>query len=166
MTVKFVGGAVWPEMTAIARRGGPRRAAIAFLGADAPRRLPLAKGDVLIVNASRAALLSHATSPDALATYCKRGVNVFSSPILHAKVVVTRSCAVVGSANASPTSGRMHEAVMVTNDPAVVRAARDFVNALDGLTAVDEAFIDAARVVWDHGRAAGPPGPGRGAART
>jgi hypothetical protein len=105
------GPSPWPHITRAIRTRGPRHAAIAYLGQDAPTLLPLRAGDVLVVNASRAAVRAHATSPAALAHYVAAGVRVLSSPNLHAGVIATRRWAVIGSAGASHSSTISNEAV-------------------------------------------------------
>ena len=89
MGTTFHGPNPWPHITRAIRTRGARLAAIAFLGLDAPELLPLRAGDVLIVNASKAALRAHATSPAILAYYLDRDVRVLSSPTLHANVIAT-----------------------------------------------------------------------------
>ncbi|SEC26858.1 hypothetical protein SAMN04490220_1211 [Rhodococcus jostii] len=61
MGTAFHGPSPWPHITRAIRTRGPRHAAIAHLGQDAPTLLPLRAGDVLVVNASRAAVRAHAT---------------------------------------------------------------------------------------------------------
>lgn len=162
MSVRFVGGDVWPQITKVMTGRGRRRAAVAYLGSEAPRFLPLRKHDVLVANASDAALLAHATSPDALAAYLKVGVRVLSTPTLHAKVIVTPTVAVVGSANASTSSGELDEAVLITDRRETIEAARRFIDGLAQLTEIDENFIAAARAVWARGRGTRLPGVGGG----
>jgi hypothetical protein len=116
---------------------GPRRAAIAYLGEDAPALLPLRAGDLLVVNASRAAVRAHVTSPIALAHYVEAGVRVLSSPNLHANVIATNRRAIIGSANASHSSTIADEAVVVTDDPEVVAAAWTLIDGIDEITEVD-----------------------------
>ncbi len=120
----------------------PRRAAIAHLGQDAPTLLPLRAGDVLVVNASRAAVRAHATSPVALAHYVDAGVRVLSSPNLHANVIATDRRAVIGSANASHSSTLADEAAVITDDPEVVAAVRAFIDDIEEITEVDQTFLD------------------------
>ena len=84
------------------RTRGIRHAAIAHLGQDAPTLMPLRAGDVLVVNASRAAVRAHLTSPVALAYYVDAGVRVLSSPNLHANVIATDRRAVIGSRQRLP----------------------------------------------------------------
>ncbi|CAG7622780.1 Rrf2 family transcriptional regulator [Rhodococcus opacus] len=70
MGTTFAGPNPWPRITRAIRTKGPRHAAIAYLDQDAPTTLlPLRKGDVLVVNASTAALRAHATSPATLTHY-------------------------------------------------------------------------------------------------
>jgi hypothetical protein len=155
------GTRVWAEITDLCRAKGTRRAAIAFLGADAPRLLPLSrKSDVLVVNASKSALASGATNPDALAWYVDRGVRVLSSPKLHAKLVVTSQSVAVGSANASAHSTALDEAAIISDDAALIAGANDFIDNLDDTTVVDETFIKAARKLWKPPKGGGPPGAG------
>jgi hypothetical protein len=160
VTTTVAAGRPWAAITEVCRKKGPRVAAVAYLGNDAPRLLPLQRGDVLVVNASDQALLCHATSPDALQAFVDAGVAVSSSPSLHAKVLATATHAVIGSANASASSTRLDEAVVITDSRAAVNAVRRFVRSLDDTTAVDDNFLDAARAVWARGRQAGPPGAG------
>lgn len=160
MSLRFVGGDVWPQITQAIAGRGQRRAAVAYLGREAPRFLPLRRHDVLVVNASDAALLAHATSPDALDAYLSAGVRVLSTPSLHAKVIVTPKVAVVGSANASTHSGVLDEAVLITDSRETIEAARRFVDGLAQVTPIDENFIEAARVVWARGSPIRLPGVG------
>jgi hypothetical protein len=152
--IEFVSGDVWPAITKACRTRGPRSAAIAYLGGRAPELLPLKAGDVLVCDAGDSVLLGHGTSPDALEAFVKRGVDVWSCPGLHAKVLVTATCAVVGSANASENSTGLDEAVIVTDSRAVLASAATFIRQLGGSTRVDALFIDAARATWARGRSA------------
>ncbi len=109
MGTTFHGPSPWPHITRAIRTRGTRHAAIAHLGQDAPTLLPLRAGDVLVVNASRAAVRAHLTSPIALAYYLDAGVRVLSSPHLHANFIATDRQAVIGSANASHSSAIAEE---------------------------------------------------------
>ncbi|MFF2028199.1 hypothetical protein ACFVW2_41335, partial [Streptomyces sp. NPDC058171] len=142
------GPSPWPHITRAIRTRGPRHAAIAYLGQDAPTLLPLRAGDVLVVNASRAAVRAHATSPAALAHYVAAGVRVLSSPNLHAGVIATARWAVIGSAGASHSSTISDEAVVVTDDPEVVAAVLAFIEGIDEITEVDQVFLDNATAIW------------------
>ncbi|MFD6062712.1 phospholipase D-like domain-containing protein [Rhodococcus wratislaviensis] len=158
MGTTFHGPSPWPHITRAIRTRGPRHAAIAHLGQDAPTLLPLRAGDVLVVNASRAAVRAHATSPIALAYYVDAGVRVLSSPNLHANVIATDRRAVIGSANASHSSTLADEAAVITDDPDIVAAVRRFIDDIDEITEVDQTFLDNATAEWQIGRAVPLPG--------
>ncbi|QYA99737.1 phosphatidylserine/phosphatidylglycerophosphate/cardiolipin synthase family protein (plasmid) [Rhodococcus sp. USK10] len=160
MATTFHGPSPWPHITAALKAAGPRYAAIAYLDADAPTLLPLRAGDVLVVNAARAALRAHATSPAALAHYVRAGVRVLSTPNLHANVLVTSRRAIVGSAGASESSTIADEAVLVTDDPDAIAEARRFIDGLDEITEVDQTFLDNANAIWQIGRIVPLPGIG------
>jgi hypothetical protein len=160
MTTTLITGNVWQYLTGACRTPGRRRAAISYVGVDAPTLLPLRRGDVLIVNASDNALGNHATSPEALAVYHAAGVRVFSSARLHAKLLVTTGQAVVGSANASANSTHCHEAVLITDDAAILADARAFIDGLDDCIQVDDDFLRHAQATWAKGRPTMLPGLG------
>ncbi|EME18522.1 phospholipase D-like domain-containing protein [Rhodococcus triatomae] len=153
MGTTFRGPSPWPYITAVLHTTGPRHAAIAYLGTDAPNLLPLHTGDVLIVNAARTAVRAHATSPTALAHFVRQGVRVLSSPNLHANVITTPTQAIVGSASATHSSTIADEAVIITDDPETVSAAHAFLDSIDQTTVVGEMFIANATAIWATGRA-------------
>ncbi|MGH8920946.1 MAG: phospholipase D family protein, partial [Actinomycetes bacterium] len=158
MGTTFHAPSPWPHITRAIRTRGARHAAIGYLGQDAPDLLPLRAGDVLVVNASRAAVKAHATSPAALAHYLNKGVRVLSCPTLHAKVIVTARRAVIGSANASENSTLSGDAVVITDDPDIIASVRRFIDGLDEITEVDQVFLDDATREWEIGRAVPLPG--------
>jgi hypothetical protein len=165
MTTRFLTGeSLWDRIQALTGpKSGSLSCAIAFLGVDAPDLLALKRGDVLVVNASANALGQGATDPEAMAAFIERGVRVYSSDHLHAKVIAGPRAAIVGSMNASATSrSRLNEAAVVTTEVAAVRAAKTFVDGLPGLTEVDQDFLKIARQLWHppHGGGGGSK-PGR-----
>ncbi|MEU4839776.1 phospholipase D family protein [Nocardia testacea] len=153
MGTTFSGPDPWPHITRALKTRGPRRAAIAYLGADAPQLLPLRRGDILVVNADRPALRAHATSPGALQHFLDRGVHIYSLPKLHAKVVATATIAVIGSANASRHSTMAAEAVVISDAAELLSQARAFVEQMKELSddPVNQEFIDWAQTEWDRG---------------
>ncbi|ANS32042.1 hypothetical protein R1CP_37180 (plasmid) [Rhodococcus opacus] len=62
----------WSHITRAIRTRGVRYAATGYLGQAAPDLLPLRSGDVLVVNASKAAIPGAATSPAASGPPCWR----------------------------------------------------------------------------------------------
>jgi hypothetical protein len=130
--IRFHGDtSVWPiikKQIKKTRRSQQIFAAIAFAGFDATKIMPLRRGDVLVCNASDAAIKQGSTSAIALEKFIKRGVKIFNEPHLHGKVVVFPKKAFVGSANVSRRSNDvLFEAVVETADPRVIASARRFV---------------------------------------
>ena len=125
---------VWPvikDQIKKAKKSQQIFAAIAYIGADAPKLMPLRRGDVLVCNASDAAIKQGATSANALQAFLGMGVKVFNEPRLHGKVVVFQKRAFVGSANVSTHSRDvLHEAVVETTDPKIIGSSLRFVQRL------------------------------------
>ncbi|UQB75933.1 phosphatidylserine/phosphatidylglycerophosphate/cardiolipin synthase family protein (plasmid) [Rhodococcus ruber] len=142
----------WPAITAALRGRGPRRVAIAYLDHTAPDLLPLRSGDQLIVNAARAAVRAHATSPTALAHFLDAGVQVLSTANLHTGLIVTAEKVIVGPASASHASTIADETALITDDPDAIAAAHAFLDQLEDTTVVDEVFLDSATAIWQIGR--------------
>ena len=131
-----VGGeAAWSAITrAVARSRGTVYAAIGYVGMAAPDILPLKRGDVLICDASPGTVAAGATRPEPLATYLRRGVEVWSLEGLHAKTIVLPGRAFVGSANASATSrDDLVEVVVESTDTATRRELRLWMDRLPAI---------------------------------
>jgi len=113
MGTTFHGPSPWPYITRAIRTRGPRHAAIAHLGEDAPTLLPLRACDVLVVNASRAAVRAHATSPVALTHYVDAGVRVL---LIRGPLIIRRSliAACASAFGSSPVSNHRQRAVHFT----------------------------------------------------
>jgi len=128
MTNRFLQDNLWSEITLLAKRSQHRFVAVAYLGKDATRLLPLRRGDVLVVDMSLSAIKAGQTNPYEIEKYLKRGVEVHSCPNLHAKVFVFDSKAIIGSANVSRNSqNNLVEVALLTTDKAIVNSARAFV---------------------------------------
>lgn len=96
----------WPAIRRELERQNRRPvvAVVAYIGKGAPDIMPLRAGDTLVCDASETAVRSRMTSAAALATYRRRGVELFSVEGLHAKVIAAPTSAWIGSANASDHS--------------------------------------------------------------
>ncbi|WP_132471952.1 phosphatidylserine/phosphatidylglycerophosphate/cardiolipin synthase family protein [Rhodococcus sp. SMB37] len=142
----------WPHITSALRGPGPRRAAIAYLDHTALQLLPLRAGDQLIVNAARAAVRAHATSPTALSRFLDAGVRVLSTPNLHTGLIVTGGRVIVGPASASHSSTLADETALITDDPDAIAAAHAFLDGLVDTIEVDGVFLAGATAIWQVGR--------------
>jgi hypothetical protein len=129
--MRFVSADLWRMITALARRKGPRAAAVAYLGTGARKLLPLHDGDVLVVDLSDRAVSSGLTNPHEVLWYLGRGVRVFTKAGLHAKVFVLGRTVVVGSANVSRNSrDALVEAAVLSTDDSVRTSTTKWIRSL------------------------------------
>jgi hypothetical protein len=140
---KLLSGDLWTEIAKLAKKK-PVKAAIAYVTTSAP--LNLGKGDLLIVNASDAAIAAGETSAKVLRQAAKRGATLRSRPDLHAKVLLCGDTAVVGSGNLSESSKTaLTEAAVISNRPDIVSPVTAFLHQLSqagGSEPIDGAFLD------------------------
>ena len=86
---------------------------------------------MLVVDASLSAVRAGITHPGALLKLRKRGVRVFTAPLLHAKVFAFDSVGFVGSTNASTRSrDHLREAVVRIADAPTLVDIRNYVDEL------------------------------------
>jgi hypothetical protein len=134
---KLLSDALWPQVANLARNHRCF-AAIAYVTTE---HLRFSVGDVLITDASNAAIASGETSASVLRNIFDRGANVFSLSGLHSKIAVCGEIAIVGSANLS--NSNLIEASVCTDDPVTVSQALAFIDRLTGMaTHVDQAFLN------------------------
>ncbi|QKK08983.1 MAG: hypothetical protein HND58_12975 [Planctomycetota bacterium] len=101
--------------------------------------LALRRGDVLICDASDAAVRAGATCRDALASAFYAGVQCFSLVGLHAKLFLLDDLVVVGSMNATLNSARLCEACYIGKNASDRAAAEEvFAKVRDAATPVTE----------------------------
>jgi hypothetical protein len=127
--IELVSEKVWESLREVTWPG-PVRAAIAYVGREAPDLLPLKSGDTLVFDGSDESLAGGTTNPEALRVLLDRGVLLVSLAHLHAKVIVAGSeeagerKTLVGSANASARSlSTLREAALLTDDVDVAAQA-------------------------------------------
>lgn len=156
--LELVAERVWECLRPLIVDGASCRAAIAYVGREAPGILPLALGDVIVLDGSDAALAAGTTDPEAVASWLGAGVQVQSLPGLHAKTILltgeTGRFAVVGSANVSAHSrDHLLEAAVVSDDPDLCEQVSE---QLDRWSAIaddlDAAWITHARKVFRRDR--------------
>lgn len=125
---------VWDHLTR-AVRDHPKQChvAVAYFNSGAAKLLPLEEGSLLVVNMSENAVKSGLTDPGEILKLLNRGVGINSVENLHAKVVVAKNVAFVGSTNASRSSAeRLTEAALRTTRAGAVGECREFVRGLAG----------------------------------
>lgn len=139
--IRVVSKGLWKEIRALAKKGGSKAAAIAYVSND---EISFGEGDILVADASKGQIASGQTVAAVLDRAHKRGASIYSLSDLHAKVIVIDRVAVIGSGNMSKSSanGDRIEAAIITDIPAVVSNARAFVESLTKMaTPVDKRFI-------------------------
>ena len=128
--MKFLGDLEpWSDITKTLKGNrGKVSCAIGYIGINAWDYLPLNEGDLLVCDASPAAIRRGSTNPKGLIPYIDAGVNVFSREGLHAKVITTTTTTWVGSNNASDNSAKnLIEAAVRIDNISLVKAAREFI---------------------------------------
>jgi len=133
---------LWRRLRALSENAQIRMAAVAYV-TDA-QTLSFGAGDLLVTDASDARIQGGQTNAQALVDLHGRGVELWSSSNLHAKVYVFDSIAVVGSANLSRSSREvLTEAAMLSNDPVVVESAISLIRSIATKSvAVDAVFLE------------------------
>ncbi len=147
MSERFLAeGEPWVAVSAALGRPGRRRAyvAIGFVSRTAEPLLQLKSGDILVCDASEAAVKLGATDPPVLRRFLKAGIHVHNCAGLHAKCVVVGKTAWVGSANASQTSSdRLIEAALQVTASDTVGEVREWIQELAGRSPIlDSAALD------------------------
>jgi len=127
---RFCGSDLWSEVLKLAKRRGAKRVAVAYYSTDS--HLHCGSGDTIIVDASTKAVTTRQTSPTVLLAAVRRGARVYSHAKLHAKIIHSDNCAIVGSANLSTTSRVLREAGVLVTDR---RQLNDIGQYLDRLQA-------------------------------
>jgi len=122
---------LWETVRAQVKAARHVDAAVAYFGQGGAKLLPLRKGDRLIVNMSATTVRAGGTDPREIEKLIDRGVEAFTRRNLHAKLVIADKSVISGSANVSQRAENLlDEAAIWTNDPAVLRRARKFVDGL------------------------------------
>jgi hypothetical protein len=139
--IKLASNTLWDEIESLSQPRQKKMAAVAYVTDDGA--VQFGKGDLLVVDASDSAITSGQTSAALLKNALQNGVELYSSPHLHAKVMLFGSTAVVGSSNISKSSRRsLVEAGIITDQPSVVSKARQLIQQLKKqATPIDETFI-------------------------
>lgn len=122
---------IWNTIPEIIKASKHTDIAVAYLGNDGSKLLPLKKGDRLILDMSLATVKAGTTNPFEVEKLIKRGVKVFTRRNLHAKVILTEKSVLVGSANISKNSrDTLDEAAIYSTDTLVVQRTKDFIEKI------------------------------------
>ncbi|OJW82197.1 MAG: hypothetical protein BGO69_16515 [Bacteroidetes bacterium 46-16] len=121
---KFITGDIWKQANKIVKENENKIACIAYVTFA---NLSLSNGDTLICDVSDYAIKYKQTSAQTLQNYYKKGVKIYSNSQLHAKLLLTNSVLILGSANLSKSSANyLTEAAIITQNDSVISQARSF----------------------------------------
>lgn len=119
---------LWPTISKMAKNS-IKRGAIAYVSNDI--HLQFGDGDLLVCDASQAAIKSAQTDAHVLKRAFDRGAALYSLPGLHSKILLLNEKAIIGSANVSGASATsLIEAALLTDQPTVVAMAQALVGQL------------------------------------
>jgi hypothetical protein len=119
---------LWPTISKLAKNS-VKRAAIAYVSNDV--HLQFGDGDLLVCDASQAAIKAAQTDAQVLKRAFDRGATLYSLTGLHAKILLLNEKAIIGSANVSGMSAsNLVEAALLTDQPSVVAMAQALVGQL------------------------------------
>jgi hypothetical protein len=122
---------LWQTLATLVKTARHIDAAIAYFGQGGAKLLPLRRGHRLIVDMSPATVRTGGTDPREIEKLMRRGVQAFTRRNLHAKLIVADRSVLAGSSNVSKHSQQvLDEAAILTNEPAALRRAREFVDRL------------------------------------
>lgn len=125
---QFLTGDIWNEVNKLFEKRQKKIACIAYITSES---LKLTKGDILICDASDYEIKFGTTSAKVLDYYYKKGVVILSNPNLHAKLLLTDTFLVIGSANLSVRSANtLVESAIVTNNDILLSQAKAFCHNL------------------------------------
>jgi phosphatidylserine/phosphatidylglycerophosphate/cardiolipin synthase-like enzyme len=125
---KVLSSDLWTKVRVTAHKARRRQAAIAYVTQDL---LGFRRQDTLVVNASTSAIANAQANAELLLKLRKKGMRLYNSPCLHAKLVLWDDCAVIGSSNMSNSSvSVLVEVGLMTDNSATVAGVASFIEQL------------------------------------
>jgi hypothetical protein len=133
---------VWNTIADLTARCSRRKAAVAYVSSDVV--IKFGNGDLLVTDASDAAVLAGQTSGRLIERAFMRGARIVSAERLHAKVFLFDSTLILGSANISIRSrSALLEAAIMADGRDLVGEADQFINRVaDEGQVIDRHRID------------------------
>jgi hypothetical protein len=127
---QFLSEGLWEEIRRVTKSSRRVYAAIAYI--HEVSHMMLSPGDVLVCDASYAAVAGGQTSVTALKSLARKNVKLYSVAGLHAKVLVADDTVFIGSGNASRNSihESLIEAGLRSSSPTILAGALAFIHKL------------------------------------
>ncbi len=124
---------VWEPISERCARPGKKVVVISYVGKGATKLLHFGIGDILVTNASDAAIRAGSTDANELHIITGKKTVIYNVDNLHAKVIITPRAVIIGSANASTNSKQqLLEACMSSTDSKVIASAGVWARSLFG----------------------------------
>jgi len=123
---------LWTNMRELAKKSQYRQVAVAYIGKEASKMLPLQKGDVLIISdLSKTSVKNGLVNPYEVEKFIIKGVDVHSYSGLHSKIYLFDNVVIVGSANLSKHSKEdLVEAAIISDNRDLIKKTRKFMERL------------------------------------
>ncbi|MDG6999857.1 MAG: phospholipase D family protein [Nitrososphaerota archaeon] len=149
---------LWPTLTRLARKSKSTHVAVAYLGQNATRLIPLHKGDTLVIDMSENTVKAGQTDPSEVGKYFSRGVRVFTCSNLHAKLYVFGDTVIAGSPNISGHSREtLIETGVLCTDENVAKEAKALIESL-AVEPVTPGYIRHCKTIYRANGSWGFPG--------
>jgi len=145
---------LWPYFRNLTHNSATKRAAIAYVTTD--EYIQFGAGEVLVVDASDAAIAAGQTDAAVLERALDRGARLFSYQHLHAKVLVFDGSSSIGSANMSWLSAEvLTEANWLSDDAEMGDLANAFIDSLlETAIPIDRDFVERIKAIEVQPRSA------------
>lgn len=133
---------LWETLARLSDTCSSKRAAVAYVTSD--EHVSFHHRDILVMDASEAAITNGQTDARVLLRAYGRGAELYSCPHLHAKVIVFDGNVTVGSANLSRSSANvLLEAAWLSDNREAAEQALQFIEDTRGSsTRIDDAFLE------------------------
>lgn len=124
--IKLISNDIWDIIIEYSRKAQKSKIATAYLTSTAFDKVPLKKGDVLLVAMCKRNLECGSVDPYEVEKYYKKEVKIYNLDNLHAKIYLLGNILIVGSTNLTSNSENLVEAGILTDNTKVILAAKHF----------------------------------------
>jgi len=124
--IKLISNDIWDVIRNYSRKTQKSKVATAYLTSNAFDKVPLKKGDILLVAMCKRNLECGSVNPYEVEKYYNKEVKIYNLDNLHAKIFLFGNIVVIGSSNLTSNSENLVEAGIITDSSKVILAAKQF----------------------------------------
>lgn len=124
--IKLISNDLWDVIKNYSRKTQKSKVASAYLTSNAFEKVPLKKGDILLVAMCKRNLECGSVDPYEVEKYYNKGVKIYNLNNLHAKIYLLGNNVIIGSANLTSNSEKLVEAGIITDNPKAIFNAKQF----------------------------------------